>query len=176
VSFAVYLTSAAFSESVFENWESEFLQMALYVVLTSVLFQRGSAESKDPDRTEDVDEDPAAHSSDPHAPSPVRAGGWRLKLYQHSLSLALAGLFALSFFFHLEASAREECNQQMLHGQACTGVLAHARSATFWFESFQNWQSEFLSIAVLVVFSIYLRQRGSPESKPVHAPHSATGK
>lgn len=171
-----YITSAGFAESVFENWESEFLQMALYVLLTAFLYQRGSAESKDPDKPEDVDEDPSSHRSDPEAPDPVRSGGLALKLYQHSLFLALSLLFVASFVLHLVASARENCRDQLLHGQTCTTVIAYLGSATFWFESFQNWQSEFLSIATLVVLSIFLRQKGSPESKPVHAAHGKTGR
>ena len=176
VTYVDYITSAAFAESVFENWESEFLQMMLYVVLTAILYQRGSAESKDPDKHEEVDEDPRGHTSDPEAPYPVRAGGWLLRLYQYSLSLALFVLFALSFLLHLAASSREDCRDQMLHGRACSTVLAHLGSASFWFESFQNWQSEFLSIAVVVILSIFLRQKGSPESKRVHASHRATGR
>jgi hypothetical protein len=176
VGYLTYVTSASFAESVFENWESEFFQMALYVLLTGLLFQRGSAESKDPDKPEDVDEDPAGHASDPDAPWPVRAGGFVLKLYRYSLSIALAVLFLASFVFHWLSSAREACREQTLHGQACPTALEHLASPTFWFESFQNWQSEFLSIAVVVVLSIVLRQQGSPESKPVHAPHSATGR
>jgi len=176
VTFTQYITSAPFAESVFENWESEFLQMALYVVLTALLYQRGSAESKDPDKREDVDEDPYAHVGDPAANSTVRAGGWLVGVYQHSLSLALLLLFVVSFVLHLIASAKEDCQDKLLHGQTCTTTLAFIGSSKFWFESFQNWQSEFLSVAVVVVLSIFLRQRGSPESKPVHAPHSATGR
>ena len=176
ITYAQYIQSAAFVESVFENWESEFLQMALYVWLTSFLYQRGSAESKDPDKPEDVDEDPEKHRLDPKAPSPLRAGGLVLKIYQNSLSLALFLLFLVSFVLHLVGSSGESCREQSLHGQPCSTVVEQLGTATFWFESFQNWQSEFLSIAVLVVLSIFLRQKGSPESKPVHAPHSKTGK
>jgi hypothetical protein len=176
VTFTEYITSAPFAESVFENWESEFLQMGVYVVLTALLYQRGSAESKDPDKSEDVDEDPQPHVGDPAANSTVRAGGWLLGLYQHSLSLALFLLFVVSFVLHLIASAKEDCAEKLVHGQTCTTALAFAGSSKFWFESFQNWQSEFLSVAVLVVLSIFLREKGSPESKPVHAPHSSTGR
>lgn len=171
-----YLVSAAFAESVFENWESEFLQMALYVLLTGFLYQRGSAESKDPDKREDVDEDPRAHASDPEAPYPVRTGGLLLAVYRHSLSLALLLLFCASFVLHLLASARENCREELLHGGTCTTAAAHLGSAIFWFESFQNWQSEFFSIGAVVVLSIFLRQQGSPESKPVHASHGSTGR
>jgi hypothetical protein len=176
VTYREYVASPAFAESVFENWESEFFQMAVYVILTAILYQRGSAESKDPDKSEDVDEDPRGHGSDPEAPYPVRAGGLLLRVYEHSLSLALVLMFVLSFCLHWIASARESCREELLHGGTCTATVAHLKSATFWFESFQNWQSEFLSIAVVVIFSIFLRQRGSPESKPVHASHKETGR
>lgn len=171
-----YLMSSAFAESVMENWESEFLQMAVYVWLTSFLYQRGSAESKDPDESEEADEEPTAHRLDPNAPSPIRAGGLVLRVYENSLSLALLLLFLVSFFLHLRGSAGESCRQELMHGGSCATTIEHLGSSTFWFESLQNWQSEFLSIAVLVVLSIFLRQKGSPESKPVHAPHAKTGK
>lgn len=176
ITYVEYLTTGAFIESVFENWESEFLQMAVYVWLTGFLYQRGSAESKDPDKDDPVDEDPSLHTDDSRAPYPVRIRGLALKLYEQSLVLALLLLFLVSAALHLAGSARENCREQSLHGQPCTTALAHATSATFWFESLQNWQSEFLSIGVLVVLSIFLRQKGSPESKPVHAPHAETGR
>jgi hypothetical protein len=172
-----YVRSAAFVESVFENWESEFLQMALYVWLTSFLYQRGSAESKDPDKKEEgVDEDPCLHRDDPDAPIAVRAGGLRLRLYEQSLFITLLLLFVVSFILHLVGSVREACNDNMMHGQPCSSTLTHLLSAQFWFESMQNWQSEFLSVGAVIVLSIFLRQRGSPESKPVHSPHRETGR
>jgi hypothetical protein len=176
VTYAGYVTSSAFVESVFENWESEFLQMALYVWLTSFLYQRGSAESKDPDERDEVDEEPENHGSDPGVPSPVRLGGVVLKLYKNSLSLALFFLFVISFVLHLRGSVGESCEQALMHGGACSTMIQHLGSSRFWFESFKNWQSEFLSIAVVVVLSIFLRQKGSPESKPVHASHAKTGR
>jgi hypothetical protein len=177
ITYSEYIRSAAFVESVFENWESEFLQMALYVWLTSFLYQRGSSESKDPDKfEEEVDEDPQTHRMDPEAPYPVRAGGILLKIYENSLSLSLLLLFVMSFVLHLLGSQKEACQEQLMHGGTCSSPLEHLGSSTFWFESFQNWQSEFLSIAVLVVLSIFLRQKDSPESKPVHAAYFDTGK
>jgi len=158
---AGYVTSAEFVSTVFENWESEFLQMAAYVVLTAHLFQRGSAESRDPD-------DPERERDEA---KPSLAG----VLYAHSLGLALGLLFVLSFVIHLIGSAEHAREQAALHGEQASSLIQHLSGAQFWFESFQNWQSEFLSTAVLVVLSIYLRERGSPESKPVQAPNSETG-
>ncbi|MBC7926478.1 MAG: hypothetical protein H7039_12545, partial [Bryobacteraceae bacterium] len=133
-------------------------------------------ESRDPDKPEDPDDKPEMHRSDSEAPYPVRVGGVALRLYQQSFVLVLGLLFVVSFVFHLIGSAGQNCSEAALHGQPCDGVLAHAVSTSFWFESFQNWQSEFLSIGVVVVLSIFLRQKDSPESKLVHAPHSSTGR
>jgi hypothetical protein len=161
-----YTASGAFLSALFENWESEFLQMSAYVMLTAVLFQRGSAESRDPD-------DPGREGdalAGRHETSPFRA--W---LYAHSLGLALAALFVMSFILHWLASAAASNQEALLHNAEIKSALAYLTDAQFWFESFQNWQSEFLSTAVLVVLSIFLRFRGSPESKPVSARNSDTG-
>jgi len=175
VGYAKYLTTGHFIESVFENWESEFLQMGAYVLLTAYLFQRGSAESKDPEEDEPVDADPREAKDDPQAPGPVRRGGWILKVYEYSLSLALFALFFVSFVLHAAGGANAYNQEQATHGGEQVSFLGYLASPLFWFESLQNWQSEFLSVGVLVVLSIFLRQRGSPESKPVAAPHHATG-
>lgn len=171
-----YVFSGDSLEALFENWESEFLQMALYVMLTIHLRQKGSSESKSVEgKPEPVDEDPRKHRKDPRAPWPVKRGGFVLWLYERSLSMALMLLFVLSWFFHALYGARKHCDEQMRHGGGCESLASYFTSANFWFESFQNWQSEFLSVAAIVILSVFLRQRGSPESKPVHVPHSETG-
>ena len=176
VPFGEFLRSSEFGETVFENWESEFLQMGFYVILTVFLFQRGSSESKKHDGTDEVEEPPEAHRNDSHAPGPVRAGGWRLKLYKNSLSIAFFVLFFISFFGHAASGARKFSEEQAAHGQGQdVGMLEYMTKPHFWYESFQNWQSEFLAVLAIVVLSIRLRQWGSPESKPVHAPHEETG-
>lgn len=175
IGFVAYCLSGQFVSAVFENWESEFLQMSFYVVLTAFLFQRGSSESKDPDAKEEVDEDPARRARDPDAPWPVRVGGLPRTLYSYSLGIVLAALFAASFLLHWLGSTAAANEQAELHGQATMTALEYLGDAQLWFESFQNWQSEFLSTAVLVVLTIFLRFRGSPESKPVAAPHTQTG-
>lgn len=149
--------------------------MSAYVMLTAFLFQRGSAESKDPDGPSEVDEDAAKKAHDDDAPWPVRVGGWTRSAYSYSLGAALASLFLLTFVLHLGYSAEAENAEAVMHGQPATSIFDHLASAQFWFESLQNWQSEFLSTAVIVVLSIFLRFKGSPESKPVGAPHSQTG-
>lgn len=171
---AAYLFSPEFLSSVFENWESEFLQMSAYVVLTAVLIQRGSAESKDPDsppRDEDLD----LQASKPGSPRILRRGPLWRALYARSLGSALAILFVISFVIHWTQSARAAAREALTHGEQPLTTFAYLGDPQLWFESFQNWQSEFLSTAVLVVLSIFLRQRESPESKGVAAPHAQTG-
>ena len=173
--YLAYLRTGHFVEAIFENWESEFLQMGAYVILTAFLYQRGSAESKDPDKHEAVDDDPKMARDAPDAPGPVHRGGLALSLYNQSLSLAFLLLFLLSFALHALGGAREYSNEQLAHGGQPVTALQYLATSRFWFESFQNWQSEFLSVAAIVVLSIFLRQHGSAESKPVASPHSETG-
>ncbi len=175
IGFLSYLTSGHFISATFENWESEFLQMVTYVLLTVFLFQKGSPESKKPDEDNPEDEPPHNRRSAPDAPGPVHRGGLLLKLYSHSLSLALVTLFLASFWLHLAGSTRRINEEALQHHQPSQSMIETLADPQFWYESFQNWQSEFLSIAVLLVLGIYLRERGSPESKPVSAPHAMTG-
>lgn len=170
-----YLASASFMSAVFENWESEFLQMATYVVLTAVLVQRGSAESREPGAPARDADAYARAVAEPHAPAALRAGAAVRWLYAHSLGIALFALFVGSFVVHWVASARANAAEALAHGASARPLLEYFFSSQLWFESFQNWQSEFLSTAVLVVLSIFLRQRESPESKPLAAPHGKTG-
>jgi len=174
MSLAAYTASPEFLSSVFENWESEFLQMAAYVVLTAILIQRGSSESKDPDAPP-RDTHLASQAVKSGAPAILRAGRLARALYARSLGIALGLLFLLSFLLHWTQSARAAAEKALEHGSAPPTLLGYLGDPQLWFESFQNWQSEFLSTAVLVVLSIFLRQRESPESKPVAAPHTQTG-
>jgi uncharacterized protein (DUF486 family) len=173
-SYTEYIASGAFVEATFENWESEFLQMGVYVLFTAWLIQKGSPESKNPDG-EESDADPRAERDNPGAPGPVRRGGLTLTLYEHSLSTALFALFLLSFVLHALGGHAEYNQQQLEHGQAAVSLWGFVTSSEFWFQSMQNWQSEFLAVGALAVLGIFLRQRGSPESKPVAAPHAQTG-
>jgi hypothetical protein len=175
VGYLQYLATGHFVEAVFENWESEFLQMGVYVFLTAFLRQKGSAESKSLDDAEPVDDDPRWSTNDPDVPWPVRRGGFAVTMYEHSLSTAFLLLFALSFLLHAAGGAREYSQEQLFHGGEPVSMLSYMVTSQFWSESFQNWQSEFLSIGVVVVLSIFLRERGSPESKPVAASHGETG-
>ena len=169
-----YLTTGHFAEATFENWESEFLQMGAFVLLTVFLLQKGSGESKQ-DHDGPRDEDPRRHRDDADAPWPVRRGGAWLIAYENSLLIAFAVLFLGSLAGHAIAGAHEYTSEQHQHGGHGVGPLQFMRMSEFWFQSFQNWQSEFLVVGTIVVLSVFLRQRGSAESKPVHAPHSKTG-
>lgn len=173
VTFGLYLTSGHFLESTFENWESEFLQMALFVVLTIFLQQKGSSESKDFNKKEEVDREPSPKRKD--VPWPVKTGGWILALYKHSLTIGLMLLFLISFVLHFYGSLKDENEELLLKGKPIETALEYIGSSRFWFESLQNWQSEFLSVFAIIVLSIYLRQIGSPQSKPVDAPNMETG-
>lgn len=175
IGLSEYLKGGQFLSALFENWESEFLQMWSYVMLTAYLFQRGSPESKDPDAEAPQDRDPKLDEKKADAPGPVRAGGFARALYSHSLGLAMLLLFLVSFVLHWLNSARHAADEAIEHNQPPPGLVEHLLDAQFWFESFQNWQSEFLATAALVVLAIFLRERGSPESKPVSAPHGQTG-
>jgi hypothetical protein len=176
IALAAYFTTGHFVEALFENWESEFLQMAVFILLTTCLVQKGSPESRRPHVKELVDVDPRDFADDPDSPWPVRRGGWILRLYENSLGLAFVLLFLLSWAGHAFGGYYEFAEDQTAHAHPLPAFSDYLMSSRFWFESFQNWQSEFLSIAAMVWLAVYLRQRHSPESKPVHAPHDETGR
>jgi hypothetical protein len=176
INFVQYLGTGHFLEATMENWESEFLQMFVFVLFTIFLYQKGSAESKKLDEVEPVDKEPSKTRRKKDVPGPVRSGGLILKLYENSLSLAFFLLFLISFVLHAVGGVVEYNQEQTQHGGQTISVLQFLGTSRFWFESFQNWQSEFLAIASMVIFSIFLRQKGSPESKPVDSPHAETGK
>jgi hypothetical protein len=149
--------------------------MAAYVLLTVFLRQKGSAESKSLSGEEAVDRDPRLDRNKRNAPYPVRRGGWLLKLYEWSLSLAFFVLFLVAFAWHMAGGYTLENDERALAGQPAITFGEFISSSEFWFQSLQNWQSEFLAVGAIVLLSIWLRQRGSPESKPVSAPHAQTG-
>lgn len=167
-----YIQSGHFIQATFENWESEFLQMALFVWLTIFLYQKGSSESKSFE-VEGVDREPSPDRKG--APWPVRQGGWILAVYKHSLTITLLILFLLSFALHLYGSLKDENEKLAGKGLPPETVSNYITESRFWFESFQNWQSEFLSVFTIVVLSVFLRQKGSSQSKPVDAANDETG-
>ncbi len=171
LSTSEYAKSGAFWEATSENWESEFLQMGAFVLLTVKLKQKGSSESKPMDEPDESEEDPNEKRLDQNAPWPVRKGGVALMLYRRSLTIALFTMFIVSFALHVVSGTAKSNAERSTHGKPPESILHHMGSAEFWFESLQNWQSEFLAVFAIIVLSIFLRQQGSPQSKPVAAPH-----
>jgi hypothetical protein len=167
-----YLRGGEFQSTLFENWESEFLQMGLFVLLTVWLRQRGASESRKLDEDEE-EADPKVPLAE--QPWPMRRGGAWKTLYEHSLSLSLFALFLLSAIAHFVASWRQHAEEQRMHGEPVTPLADYLGAPQFWFESFQNWQSEFLAVIALCLLSIWLREKDSPQSKPPTARHSDTG-
>jgi hypothetical protein len=174
--YVAYLASPHFVEATSENWESEFLQMGMFVLFTVWLHQKGAAESKKIGQKEAVDREPGTGDVPrDRMPLPVRIGGAVQALYSHSLSIALLLLFAVSFIAHVWSGAIVHSNEELAHGGEAISALEYLRTSRLWFESFQNWQSEFLAVFSLTVLGVWLREKGSPESKPVDAPHDQTG-
>jgi hypothetical protein len=177
VSLAHYLTSSQFAVDVAENWQSEFLQFFLYIFVTVWLVQRGSPESKKPQESgaeSDERQKVGAHTTE-ESPPWAAAGGWRTALFSRSLGLLMGALFLLSWMAQSIAGLTAYNADQLADYQDPVNWTGYVTSADFWNRSLQNWQSEFLAVAAMAVFSIYLRQRGSPESKPVGESHAATG-
>jgi len=176
VSFWAYVTSSSFAVDVAENWQSEYLQFFLMIVVTVWLVQRGSTESKPLDETgpESDEQQKVGRHAEADSPSWARLGGWRTALYSWSLARVM-GLFFIGSLLAQSIAGRAAFNAEQL-GQFSDPMswVGYATSANFWNRTLQNWQSEFLAVCSAVLFSIYLRQRGSPESKPVGAPHDAT--
>ncbi|GAA3018052.1 DUF6766 family protein [Streptosporangium longisporum] len=177
LSWAEYVTSSDFAVDVAENWQSEYLQFLLFILATVWLVQRGSPESKKPgdEGTEDDAEQKVGRHAPPDGPDWAGAGGLRQGLYGRSLGLAMGAIFLLSWLAQSVAGTAAYNTERLTRLEDPVSWGQYALSADFWNRTLQNWQSEFLAVLSMVVLSIYLRQRGSPESKPVGAPHEATG-
>jgi hypothetical protein len=176
VSLGRYVTSSSFAVDVMENWQSEYLQFFLYIFATVWLVQRGSAESKEPGKegTEsDRDQLLGPHAA-ADAPGWARTGGWRTAVFSRSLGLVMGGLFLLTWGASAVAGWAAFNAEQLGQREDPVGFLGYLGEADFWNRSFQNWQSEMLAVGSMAVFSVYLRQRGSPESKRVGAAHAET--
>jgi hypothetical protein len=176
VSYAHYVTSSDFAVDVAENWQSEYLQFLLYIVATTWLLQRGSPESKEvgDEGLESDEKQKVGEHADADSPRWAAVGGFRTWLYSRSLALFMGALFFGSWGAQSVAGWSAYNEERLADQQAPLSWAGYATSADFWNRTLQNWQSEFLAVGSMVVFSIYLRQRGSPESKPVGAPHAAT--
>jgi hypothetical protein len=173
VGYLEYVMSPHFWQGTLENFQSEFLQMAIFVWFTTFLYQRGSPESRKLSRDESS-KDPRRNRT-AGSPWPVHRGGIALMVYERSLTIALFILFALSWFGHALSGTALYNQEQAMHGGERIDMLKFVATSEFWYETLQNWQSEWMAIFTLVVLAIYLRQRGSSESKPVFAPDSKTG-
>ncbi len=177
ISFFTYITSSDFGQAVMENWQSEYLQFLLFALGTIWLLQRGSPESKELHKAgqeSERDQKLGRHSS-PKSPLWARVGGWRTAIYSNSLMIVMGLIFLGSWAAHSLTGWNVYNADQVDHGEEKVSWLQYIGSAEFWEQTLQNWQSEFLAVGSFAVFAIYLRQRGSPESKPVGAPHDATG-
>jgi hypothetical protein len=175
--FGRYLTSSEFGQAVLENWQSEYLQFMLFVLVTVWLLQRGSPESKEMQRagTEADREQRLGRHTSPESPLWARVGGMRTFVYSNSLLLVMGAIFVLSWLGQSLTGWTDYNEQARSHHESTVSWLAYLGTSTFWESTLQNWQSEFLAVGSMAIFAVYLRQRGSPESKPVGAPHSATG-
>jgi len=177
ISLGRYLTSSSFAVDVAENWQSEYLQFLLYIVATVWLLQRGSPESKELDKagTETDQQQKVGRFTDDASPAAARRGGVTTKIYSHSLGLVMGTIFFASWGVQSLAGRVAYNEEQLAQLQAPISWIGYITSADFWNRTLQNWQSEFLAVGSMAVLSIYLRERGSPESKPVGSAHSTTG-
>ena len=177
VSLARYLTSSSFAVDVAENWQSEYLQFLLYILATVWLLQRGSPESKKFGKAgrESDEEQKVGPFADESSPAAARRGGWVTALYSNSLGLVMGAIFLASWGAQSLAGTVQFNERRLAQLQAPVSWGGYVTSADFWNRTLQNWQSEFLAVGSMAILAIYLRQRGSPESKPVGAAHDATG-
>jgi hypothetical protein len=177
MSYGRYLVSSEFATAVMENWQSEYLQFTLYVLLTVWLVQRGSPESKEVDKTggESDEEQKVGEHAEPGSPRWARIGGVRRKLYENSLVIVMAAIWIGTWLAQSLTGVTEYNTDRLDHHEAPVSWAAYLTKPDFWEKTLQNWQSEFLAVGSMAILAVYLRQRGSPESKPVGAPHHATG-
>ena len=177
VSWSTYVTTADFWEKTLQNWQSEFLAVGSMAILAVYLRQRGSPESKElgkSGRESDEEQKVGEHATE-DSPRWARVGGLRTRIYSHSLVIVMTAIWLLTWFAQLVTGRIEYNAEQLDHHEAPLSLLQYAGASDFWNRTLQNWQSEFLAVASMIVFSIWLRQRGSPESKPVGSPHASTG-
>jgi len=177
ISLGRYLTSSHFGQAVMENWQSEYLQFMLFMLATVWLLQRGSPESKElgkAGRESERDQKIGEHA-EPGSPLWAKVGGWRTAIYSNSLLIVMSVVFFGAWFAQSVTGWSEYNSEQVDHGEPTVSWLGFVGTSDFWEATFQNWQSEFLAVGSFAVLAVYLRQRGSPESKPVGEPHHRTG-
>jgi hypothetical protein len=176
ISFGRYLVSSHFGEALLENWQSEFLQFSFFILATVWLVQRGSNESKQIDEVglESDQKQKIGDYAEERSPRWAKARGWRTAIYSNSLMIAMTAIFLAAWATQSVTGWTEFNDQQRQHDEPTVSWAGYLARPDFWEKTFQNWQSEFLAVGTMAVFTIYLRQRGSPESKPVGAPHEET--
>ena len=176
ISYGRYLLSSNFGSSLLENWESEFLQFSFFILATVWLIQRGSNESKSPEHVgiESLQKQRMLGYAPENAPLWAKVGGLRTAIYQNSLLIAMTAIFFATWFGQSVTAWTEYNDDQRDHDEPTVSWLGYLGRADFWERTFKNWQSEFLAVGTMAIFTVYLRQRGSPESKPVGAPHDET--
>ena len=177
VSLGRYVVSSEFATAVLENWQSEYLQFTLFIILTVWLIQRGSPESKEPHkagRESDEEQLVGRHAHDA-SPRWARARGWRLRLYENSLLVVMVAIWLGSWLAQSITGVAEYNAERLDHQELPVSWAEYLTRGDFWEKTLQNWQSEFLAVGSMAILAVYLRQRGSPESKPVGAPHHSTG-
>ena len=177
MSLGRYVVSSAFWVDVMENWQSEYLQFVLFIIVTVWLVQRGSTESKPPGQEggESDEEQKIAEHAEPASPAWAKTGGLRTLVYSNSLLALMFAIWVGSWFAQLVTGRIEYNAEQFDHHEAALSLWQYAGSSDYWSRTLQNWQSEFLAVASIVIFSVWLRQRGSAQSKPVGEPHRSTG-
>jgi uncharacterized protein DUF6766 len=177
IGWSRYIRTSEFGVAVLENWQSEWLQFFLFVLATVWFLQQGSPESKPLDQAglESDEMQKVGSHAERRSPRWAKPGGWRTRLYENSLVLAFGTIFLASWFAQSVTGWTEYNNHQEEHGDPTVSWGVYITRPDFWEKTLQNWQSEFLAVGTMAVFAIYLRQRGSPESKPVGAPHDETG-
>jgi hypothetical protein len=176
VSFARYVFSSDFGEAMLENWQSEFMQFSFFILATVWLVQRGSNESKRPDEVglESDQKQKIGGFADDRSPRWAKTRGWRTAIYSNSLMIAMTAIFLGAWLAQSVTGWTQYNNEQREHDEPTVSWAGYLARPDFWEKTFQNWQSEFLAVGTMAAFTIFLRQRGSPESKPVGAPHDET--
>jgi hypothetical protein len=177
VSLARYVVSSDFGAAVMENWQSEYLQFTLFILLTVWLLQRGSPESKELDKAglESDEQQKVGPYAQQNSPLWAKVGGIRRTLYENSLLLVMGAIWIGSWFAQSVTGLAQYNSERLDHQMDGVSWSSYIGTADFWEKTLQNWQSEFLAVGSMAILAVYLRQRGSPESKPVGAPHTATG-
>ncbi len=177
IGYTRYLVSSHFGEAVIENWQSEWLQFIVFTMATIWLIQKGSNESKQPGEAglESDQKQKVRGYADAESPAWAKVDGVRRRIYENSFLIVMAAIFLASWFVQSLTGWNEFNDEQRQHDKPAVAWATYLARADFWEKTLQNWQSEFLAVGTMAVFTIYLRQRGSPESKPVGAPHDETG-